>query len=142
MPFTATFIVLSICGIIDAGYLFYQHRKKTPLVCPLNHSCSVVTESKWSGVLGVRNEILGLLFYIFTLAMVLGSVIIPNLAATIYLILFISLSAALLFSIILTLIQLYKIKNYCFYCLISALLTFLLFINSAYLLFGGWQNHL
>lgn len=135
MQFIATFIVLCLGGIIDSSYLLYQHQKKKPLVCPLDHDCSVVTESKWSRIFFVRNEALGLLFYLFMLGGIVSSFFLTSSLSTLFLVLFISSSLGLIFSIFLVLIQIFAIKDYCFYCLISAFLTLLLFINSAFLFF-------
>ena len=133
IEFTVTFIALSIGGILNSGYLVYEHYKKRPLVCPLDHDCSVVTESKWSNVFGVRNEILGLLFYVGIFGAIVFSLFSPNLISTIHFLLIIGTGTGVLFSIFLTLVQIFAIKDYCFYCIISAILTFLLFINSFFL---------
>ena len=65
----ASFITIALAGIVDAGYLVWKHysNKSEPLVCPLDHDCSKVTESKWSTIFLVRNEVLGLLFYVVML---------------------------------------------------------------------------
>lgn len=134
MQFVATFIALVILGILDAGYLFIQHRQKKPLVCPFDHDCSVVTESKWGNIIGIRNEFIGLIFYILALGAILTSLVLPHFAGLIYALLFIAVSIALLFSLVLVYIQFYAIRDYCFYCLISAAINVLLFANSLYLL--------
>lgn len=117
-------------GFINSTYLAWQHYRKKPLVCPMNHDCGVVTESKWSSILFVRNEILGLLFFIFLLAggfiFIFSTAILENLFF--YLVLFSGLGV--IFSIFLVFIQAHIIKDYCFYCLISAFLTLLIFLNS------------
>ncbi len=127
-------MALSLGGIIDTSYLLYQHYKKKPLVCPMDHDCSVVTESKWSKVFFVRNEILGLSFYLLILISLIASVILPNFSSKIYLFLFIFSIIGVAFSIFLVYLQVYKIRDYCFYCLISAFLTLLIFVNSILLL--------
>lgn len=124
MPFLATFIVLAVAGIVDTGYLVYKHRQKKPLVCPINHDCNVVTESRWGNFLGIRNETLGLIFYISLLSLAWRG----N-----YSLLFLITGIGLLYSLFLVWLQVYVIKNYCFYCLISALISLLLFFNSVYL---------
>ena len=134
MQFVASFIALSIGGIIDTSYLLYQHYKKNPLVCPMDHDCSVVTESKWSKIFFVRNEILGLSFYLIILISLIFSIVFPNFSSKIYLFLFIFSIIGIAFSIFLVYLQVYKIRDYCFYCLISTLLTVLIFINSILLL--------
>ncbi len=132
MPFVTTFLVLSVLGVIDAGYLFWKHREHKPLVCPLDHDCSAVTESSWATMLGVRNETLGLLYYLTLFALVLALILAPDSAAAwnAPLLLRLGTGAGLLFSLFLVYLQKYVIKNYCFYCLISAGITFLLFLNS------------
>ncbi len=127
-------MALSLGGIIDTSYLLYQHYKKKPLVCPMDHDCSVVTESKWSKVFFVRNEILGLSFYLLILISLTLSIILPNFSSKIYLFIFILSIIGVAFSLFLVYLQIYKIRDYCFYCLISAFLTLLSFVNSILLL--------
>ena len=130
MPFTATFIVLSLAGLVNAGYLSYKHFQKKPLVCPINHDCNAVVESKWGHMFGVRNEILGILYYLAMFAGILIFILKPNLILDISNYIFIGTAIGLIFSAFLTYLQKFVIKEYCFYCLISALISLLLFINS------------
>ena len=131
MPFLTTFILLSATGLVNAGYLTYQHYfEKKPLVCPIGHDCNAVVESKWGNFLGVRNEVLGVLFYAGMLIGILISIAAPGLIPNINFLLFAGAGIGLLFSIILVLIQKFAIKDYCFYCLISAGISLLLFVNS------------
>ena len=135
MPFQATFIVLSVMGILDAGYLNYRHaqRHKMPLVCPLNHNCGVVTESKWSHLFGVRNEVLGLLFYLVMLGVILGVVFLPEKAIFLQSFLKLTSGVGVLYSAFLVSLEIFVIKDYCFYCLVSVLITVLIFINSFFI---------
>ena len=130
--FITTFIALAVGGIVNAGYLVHKHYQKKPLVCPLNHDCSVVTESKWNKIFFIRNEVLGLMFFIFLFFSILVLIFNPNLNILKTIILT-ATAFSLLFSIFLLLIQKYVIKDYCFYCIISAIITFLIFLNSVYL---------
>ena len=134
MPFVTTFIVLSVAGVVDAGYLFYTHRKKKPLVCPLDHPCDVVTESKWSHMVGVRNETLGLLYYVLLFVGILVTFAVPAYASLLFKLLFFGTMGGFLFSLFLIYLQIAVIKNYCLYCMISAALSLLLFLNSVALL--------
>lgn len=129
MPFLATFIVLSAAGIIDSGYLVYAHYEKKSLICPLDHDCSHVTESKWSHVFGVRNELLGLIFYAGIFMFAVGEVALPAVVSPFYAMAVWGVGAGVLFSAVLALIQILAIKDYCFYCIISAFLTLSLFLN-------------
>lgn len=130
--FLTTFFVLSLGGMFNAGYLLWKtsQKKKHPLVCPLNHDCGVVTESKWAKVFGIRNEILGFTFFITMFLAILGTVLIPAYEEFLMLFILIGASAAFLFSLFLVFLQAFVIKDYCFYCIISAIITTLLFLNS------------
>ena len=143
MTFVATFIALALGGIINSAWLTYQHYKKKPLICPLEHDCSIVTESKWSSVLGIRNEVLGILFYVFMFgAVVVALASPPPLAETISLLLIFLASGGAAYSAFLAYIQFFVIKDYCFYCLISAALTVLLLINSFFIFKTSlWTGH-
>lgn len=134
MQFVASFIALALGGIIDTSYLIYQHSQKKPLVCPLDHDCSVVTESKWSKIFFVRNEVLGLSFYLLIFFSLIFSILFPKFSSTVYFSLFLFSFVGIFFSLFLVYVQIYKIKDYCFYCLISAFLTLFIFINSILLL--------
>ncbi|MDP3989772.1 MAG: vitamin K epoxide reductase family protein [archaeon] len=127
-------MVISL-GTINAGYLLWKHQKqkqnpKQPLVCPLNHDCSVVTESRWSHIFWIRNETLGVLFFLSMFLAVLSMIIVPSLLNLLALPVLLAAGGSILFSIILILIQAFVIKDYCFYCIISAILTVIIFINS------------
>lgn len=128
-------MALSVGGMITSGYLVWKHyqRKKAPLVCPLNHDCSKVTESKWSRVLYVRNEILGLLFYGMMLLASITIVVMPGFIPHLPFWVRIATTGAMLFSLFLAGIQAFKIKDYCFYCLISAIINILLLVNSFFI---------
>ncbi len=133
MPFTATFIVLSALGIANASYLAFKHRQGEPLVCPMDHDCNAVVESRWSRILGVRNEYLGILFYVGIFIAALATVAVPGAAPVIGGYLILGTGAGFLYSVFLTGIQMFAIKDYCFYCLLSALTSLLLFANSFFL---------
>jgi|SRR3989344_2218292 len=124
-----TLVVLGILGLIDTGYLIWKQKKKQPLVCPIGENCNVVLESRWNKIFFVKNEVLGFLFYVFIIG--IGIFLSINgfggLLNKTFLI--IITGASVLFSVILVFIQTKVIKNFCFYCLISALITFLIFVN-------------
>src|SRR3989344_2332158 len=108
----ASFITLAIVGMLDAGYLVWKHYKHNtkPLVCPLNHDCSTVTESRWSSILGVRNETLGLLFYVSILVAGILLFVMPKFVL-LKLLVKIAVGGGLLFSLFLLWVQLYKVRS-------------------------------
>ncbi len=136
MPFIATYIVLAAGGLVNAAHLTFKHFKKKPLVCPVGHDCNTVVESRWGDIFGMRNEILGVIFFAGHVCGILITVAMPSFAPSLYFYLFLGAAAGLAFSIFLTLVQIFAIKNYCLYCLISAGITLLLFLNGLVLWHG------
>ena len=130
--FVASLIVLAIIGIIDASYLAWHSIRKKPLVCPLNDTCDIVVEGKWSMTFGIKNEFLGLAYYISVL---IAAFIIAYYNTPFIIIgLPIASGLALLFSIFLVYLQAKVIKQYCFYCMISAIVSLLIFLNTLLIL--------
>ena len=131
------FLVLAVFGLADASYLYYEHRNENKtLFCPMDHDCTVVTESKWSTTFGVRNELMGIFFYFGVLAVSLSPLLLnidPHLAKDL---LMLMTTGGLVFSVFLTAVQVVSIKDYCFYCIISATITLLLFISSFYIIYA------
>lgn len=122
-------VVLAILGLIDAIYLTYESFKKDPLVCPLNFDCDVVLKSEYATFLGIKNEYLGLAYYLGVLTLVvLKNFFFSQYSLEVSFILKMYTGFGFLYSIYLTYLQAFKLKNYCFYCLVSASISTLIFI--------------
>ncbi len=67
LGFIVSLIVLAILGIFDSGYLIKKRVKKQPLSCPINGKCEKVVESKWNKIFFIKNDILGLFYYVLIL---------------------------------------------------------------------------
>jgi len=131
VQFITTLIVLGLLGIADTINLIWKSRIKTPLVCPIGQDCNKVLESKWNKIFFIRNDILGLLFYI---GIIVGAILLLfEFNEIIKTILIFASGIGVLFSIFLVFIQAKVIKNYCFYCLISAFINVLIFLNLLFL---------
>lgn len=124
--FTASLIVLSILGIFISGHLIKKRVKKQPLVCPINGNCEKVVSSKWNNIFFIKNDLLGLIYYIIILML---AIYLFFISINLLFITKIISGLALLFSLFLLIIQAKVIKKFCFYCLISAIITLFIFIN-------------
>ena len=127
-----TFAILAFLGIFDASYLTYKHYfNKKQIVCPIGeeHSCSDVTEGKYGKIFFVKNEVLGLLYYLGLFVLSFGAMF-TNYTSLILVLLIVMAACGFLFSLYLLYLQKYVIKEYCFWCLISAGISILLFVNS------------
>lgn len=131
IQFITTLIVLSLLGIVNTVYLIWKSRIKEPLVCPIGQDCNKVLNSKWNKIFFIKNDILGLLFYV---GVIVGVVLLLfEFNGAILKILTIGSGIGVLFSGFLIFIQAKIIKNYCFYCLISAFINVLIFLNLLFL---------
>ena len=118
-------ISLTIIGILITGYIIYTHARNKKVICPsFSKSCNTVLDSKWSKVFGVKNEILGFLYYVYIFTITGLAVSIPKL-------IFITkgiVSIAFLYSIYLIYLQSKKLGHFCFYCICTAVINMLLLL--------------
>ncbi len=121
-------IVFLIIGIIISSFLIYKRATKKQLICPINDSCNKVLESRYSHIFYIKNDAIGLLFYLFFLFLLLYFLFYSNNSSIILTIIKIISGIAVLFSAFLTYIQSKIIKAYCFYCLSSALINLFIFL--------------
>lgn len=110
-------------GFFLARYIFIKKRKKEKIVCLLDSKCDEVVRSQYSTFLGVPIEVLGMIYFALIGLFFISALLIAGLDS-IYLALFILIVTfgAFMFSIYLSTIQLFIIKQYCSWCLISAIL--------------------
>ncbi len=120
-------VALGLVGLYVSLYLSYKEATGTDLgACPLTEDeCTAVTKSKYSKFLGIPLAYYGVLYYSMillmgTLCITRGKKLIIELTAYLTVIGFID-------SIIFVYIQGYLIEAWCFYCLISAVTSTLLF---------------
>ncbi len=108
-------------GFLLSFYIRHKKRSHEKMVCPLKSDCDTVIYSPYSKFFGVPLELLGLLYYGLIAVGYALFLIFPTLATP--LVVFGVLSAttaALLFSLYLTFIQAFTLKQWCTWCLMSA----------------------
>lgn len=124
-----TIIMLGLIGIVDSSYLTYSHFLLHPLACFSNevvkvNSCQVVTDSIYSTVLGVPLALIGMGYYITVT--VLGALSFKEKYTYLLNLILPIASLSSLFSIRLIYLQVNVIGHLCYYCLLSALLSFIM----------------
>ncbi|MBT6401395.1 vitamin K epoxide reductase family protein [candidate division WWE3 bacterium] len=127
------FISLALVGLADTLYIVKHTRKDNPLICPIGFECNEVVNSNYATFLGFKNDIIGVLFYIGMLFGGLALIFLPDYYALLTSLFKIATFGAALFSLYLTYIQAFKLKNFCLYCLFSAGSSIGLFITAFYL---------
>src|SRR4030043_1106625 len=127
MAVYAILLILSVMGAGETVYLIKKRKDKKGPVCFLGEDCQKVLESKHNKTLGVYNDILGLSFYItvFSISVLLTAGEAKNQELWGILIKIIIFGGALL-SLYFTYIQWRVIKEWCFWCVASAFITFLM----------------
>ena len=124
-------IFLALAGLSLSSFIHYKKRKKEKLICIRGYHCDDVINSKYSAILGIPLEIIGI-FYYSTIILILAIyffypiVLVPNI-----LILEKAISSvAFIFSVYLVSIQIFKLKQYCSWCLFSAAISTFILMSS------------
>jgi len=124
----ALLFTLAAIGVSETVYLIKKRKMLERPVCIVGDDCSKVLESKYNKILGIHNDILGLVFYLT------ASFITAFLVIEVESLRFWTLSARLMifsgavFSLYLTYLQWRVIRAWCFWCLMSAVTVFLMLI--------------
>ncbi|MCP6719224.1 MAG: hypothetical protein KJI71_03270 [Patescibacteria group bacterium] len=123
-------IVLALIGFIISWYIYYKKIKNEKLVCLAGDDCNEVLNSKYSKMLNIPNEVLGMAYYgfvIFFVALLLSGVkqigIFPVELALI------AIGGLTAFITIIQLyIMLFVLRKMCDYCLVINAITIAIFI--------------
>lgn len=126
-------IALGLGGFGISFYIFKKKRAKKVLACPIGADCDSVVHSDFSKFFGVPLEIIGLFYYGLVIVSYLLFLTLPDLAYPSVAFAIIAVSAtALMFSAYLTFIQAFSLRQWCTWCLGSAVISFFVFIISIF----------
>lgn len=130
----APYLLIIFCafgGFLISFYIRHKKSSREVLVCPLNSNCEEVIHSDFSKFFGIPVEIFGLLYYGFTAASYGFILAFPGFAPPyFYYGLVLASAAAFLFSLYLTFIQAFTLREWCTWCLTSAMLSTVIFLSS------------
>ncbi len=114
-----------------ALYIYYTKKHGKQLVCPVGSDCNVVITSRYSKFLGVSLEYWGMFYYAVIIAAYVVLIFAPHLLSEFFLSGLIMLTAtAFLFSLYLLFVQAFLLRQWCIWCLLSAMLSIMIFIIS------------
>ncbi|MEZ4156454.1 MAG: vitamin K epoxide reductase family protein [Candidatus Paceibacterota bacterium] len=120
---------LAWIGFFIALYIRLKKTRHQPMVCYVGSDCSKVVHSEYSKFFGLPVELLGMIYYAF-LGFSYGTLLLfPQIAspAISFMLFGISLGA-FLFSIYLIAIQAIALKEWCTWCICSAIITTIIFL--------------
>jgi uncharacterized membrane protein len=125
-------ILFALIGIADAFYDSYAIFHGQRLWCPPPiDGCNIVAMSPYARVFGIPLGYLGVVYYAFML-MLSALLAYDPLSRGLRLGTVLYAAAGVLASMVFVYIQFNYIHAFCIYCMISALLTFLLFVTAAW----------
>src|SRR5258708_28470553 len=128
MKLIFSFFFLSFLGFLDNTYLTIEHYKNAIPPCTIAHGCETVLTSRFSTISGIPISILGILFYLFSIGLV---VLYLDTKRTLFLkFLLILTSISLIVSLVLVGIQAFVLHAFCQYCLTSEGINIVLFVLS------------
>ena len=124
-------IFVAAGGFLLSSYILYVKHSDKPMVCPTGSNCDTVIYSEYSKFFGIPLEYLGMLYYGILIATYTTLITSPGLLPqlVIYTILLFT-SAAFLFSLYLTFIQAFVLKQWCMWCILSGIFSTTIFIVS------------
>ncbi len=117
--------VLALLGIIDSVYLTIKYYEGS-ISCSIISGCQEVLVSRYSAIYGIPISIMGIVFYLGLLIMV-GFYLFHK-KSWILKILNLLASLGFIFSLYLTYLENFVIRSLCQYCLLSALISTIIFI--------------
>lgn len=125
-------LVVIVIGIFVSIYLWYEYSKPTPIICATD--CEKVRDSKYANLYGISMPFLGLVYYLFLLALTLTVVFKKRINSALKLTVWSLAVGGLFFSIYLTYLEIWVIEAICQWCVVSAICTVILFIVSTNIL--------
>lgn len=123
-------LLSSVAGLSIAFYIAWKKRQPHPIVCPLRGHCDAVVKSDYSKFFHIPVELLGIAYYVFTFFSYLYLIFNPSINVNplfTFFVLALS-SVAFMFSMYLTFIQAFLIRQFCTWCIVSAVLCTTIFI--------------
>lgn len=131
-------LVVSFFGFLDAVYLTAQHYSDTPLICSTVGGCNQVITSKYATIGHIPVALIGSIFYLTIF--ILGNIYASTRKKRVKTFLSYLTIAGFLTSLWFVYLQLFVIRAICFYCIVSAATSSILFIAGMHMI-GTQKNH-
>jgi len=125
--------VAATIGLFDAGYLSYQHIATTnnvhesAVICVIGApgSCNTVLESQYATVFNMPLAFLGVIYYLTILALLIRISMVRD--VRIWYALQLVITLGFVASLYFVYLQLFVIRSICFYCMVSATMSTVMF---------------
>ncbi len=121
--------VLAACGFFVASHIYKHKKAKKPLVCPVGFDCNFVVHSDYSEFMHIPLELFGMGYYaLLSLFYFLSLFIFDVMPIKLATLVLLSSFGAFIFSIYLLGVQIFALKKGCSWCIVSAVISILIFI--------------
>ena len=124
-------LLLSILGFLNAFYLYWQHKREVAtgqkMFCLIGGDCGEVVGSKYGATFGIKNEKIGMVYYVLVGIYSLIGIFLPGIAKDFWIWAKIITGIATVFSLYLLYIQTIVLKKFCSWCLIAIAINLLIF---------------
>lgn len=118
-------------GFGVAFYIFRTRSAHKQLVCPVGSDCNAVVNSRYARFLGIHLEYYGMAYYSIIFLSYITLIFAPHLFSNLMLTaLGLLTAAAFFFSLYLLFVQAFLLRQWCIWCLLSAMLSTGIFIVS------------
>lgn len=118
-------ILLTLVGFTDSAFLFAKRISGAPIPCFITSGCDTVSKSPHSVLFGVPLSALGMIFYLMIGFLALLYIDTKNLLVG--KLIFVATTLGFLSSAYFIYIQKFKIGAFCIYCILSAVVSTVLF---------------
>lgn len=132
------FMAISFSGFIDALYLSIQRFRGLPIICTILEGCNKVASSIYAEILNIPVAYIGTVYYFLIFFLAVWFLASKN--RNMFLLMSGFTVIGFLASIWFVYLQIFVIKAICFYCMISALTSTLLFILGSYYLISHYKK--
>jgi len=125
-----SYLILSFAGFIDATYVTVKFYLSSPLSCAFFENCNQVINSSYAKIFKAPISLLGAIFYltIFLLSVYYLDVKRQGALKAIFFL----TAFGFVFSLYLLYVQAFLLNQFCLYCLVSALISLILFLNTGF----------
>lgn len=126
--------VFSLLGLLISAFLAYEYSRPEGITCPITGAgCDIVRNSAYSSMFGISLPFYGIAFYLFVAVL---SILLTNSSKKpiMYMLRSVIILFGFLFGLYLTGLEAFVIKAFCFWCVVSFIISgFLLVFAVEYL---------
>jgi uncharacterized membrane protein len=123
-------LIFACIGFLIASHIYQKKKSKKKLICPLRTNCDLVVNSSYSHIGPFSVEVLGMSYYSVTLFLYSFASLFLNWNLFYKEALFVLAGVSVAFSFYLLFLQGFVIKQWCVWCISSALISLMIFLLS------------